>query len=232
MELHIFNNLIIEIQQSDPPGDASPESLEARKEEIAKPARRMLLGFIQQVVPTLIAMEWDTDVDNITLSELFAKEIETSLADVKKSVAHGSKPILFDKGTVCGAMGRAQTKLDIATGRIGRTEKDLARLTPDFGVVQKRAKWPIAEYSCRFFYGHLLPTELDIMNDPENCPKCESRRGLREGGWMVRDRFCRVTNVFQSGEELVEWISCRPNLCGRRYEFLFDKGVGTSLTIW
>ena len=224
--------MIVEIQQADPPGDAPPESREARKEEIAKPARRMLLGFIQQVVPTLIAMEWNTDVDNITLSELFAKEIETSLADVKKAVAHGSKPIVFDKATVGGAMDRAQTKLESATARIGRAEKDLACLTADIDVVQQRAQWPMAEYSCRFFYGHLVPTALDIINDPEKCPKCESRRGLREGGWMVRDRFCRVTNVFQSGEELVKWISCRPNLCGRKYEFLFDKGVGTSLTVW
>ena len=235
LELHIFNNIIINVQQSLPPRDASEEELEARKQEIAKPARRMLLGLIQKVVPTLLEMEWDTDVDNITLKELFAREIEASLIRVKKAVSDGRRQIEFDKVTVNEAMQAAYDKLIRAEELVGKTEEALATANSNnlhIDIIRKRARWPYAEYSCRFFFGHLVPTELEIINESGTTIGADSRRGLREGGWMVRDRFCRVTNVFHSGEGLIDWIASEPIVCGRRYLLLFDKGVGTGMKIW
>lgn len=235
LELHIFNNTIIEITQATPPRDCTEEELEARKEEIAKPARRMLLEFIRQVVPTLLEMEWDVDVDNITMSELFAREIGASLATVKKAVANGKRPIEFDKTTVNEAMSAAYNKLKETEGCIGTTEMHLASghlNSLHIDIIRKRARWPYVEYSCRFFHGQLVPTEFEIINEPGAGLAAESRRGLREGGWFVRDRFCRVTNVFHSGDGLFDLISSEPIVCGRNYQFLFDKGVGTSMKIW
>jgi hypothetical protein len=85
LELQIFNDTTIKIQEAKAPEDATLEELEEMKEEIAKPARK-LLGFIQQVIPILLEMEWETDVDNIALVELFAGEIAPYLADVKRSI--------------------------------------------------------------------------------------------------------------------------------------------------
>lgn len=227
LELQIFNDITIKIQEAKAPEDATLEELEEMKEEIAKPARK-LLGFIQQVIPILLEMEWETDVDNIALVELFAGEIAPYLADAKRSI-NRNEPIEFDKAVVYDALGEAQAKLEKAIQYVGMIERELASLPTQaytqfhVDVIKMRAKWPYAEYTTKFYQGHLLPTEFAIINDPGEHHKCESSRGLREGGWMVRDRFCRVTNVFRSGEGLVDWIYSKPNLCGREYEFLFDK---------
>ena len=181
-------------------------------------------------------MEWYIEVDDITLSELFAREIECDLVDTKKALVSEKYNVKFDDSVVRKAMVKAQEKLTSVNQYVGATEKDLASIPSEegIGIICKRAKWPYAEYSCRFFFGHLVATELEIVNEPgvEGEHKSESRRGLREGGWMVRDRFCRVTNAFHSSKDLVDWIADKPNLCGRTYELLFDKGVSTSMKIW
>jgi hypothetical protein len=199
----------------------------------------MLLAFIQQVVPTLLRMKWDLDVDNLTLCELFARELNGALSNVKKAVAHGKKPILFDDTIVRSAMQEAYSKLVLIQNYVGTTESHLATSPTEklhIDILRQRALWPYAEYSCRFFFGHLIPIELEIVNENNEVgttPRNESRRGLREDpGWLIRDRFCQVTSVFDSGEGLVDWIADGPNLCGRRYELLFDKGVGSNIKIW
>ena len=236
LELHIFNNNIIEIQQAVPPEDKTEGELVALKEKIAKSARRMVLTFIQHVIPTLLEIEWNVDVDAITLNELFAREIECGLIEVKKGVAGEQHDVKFDDSVIREAMMAAQDKLTIVNQYVGAAETDLASLHSEIGIdiIRKRAKWPYTEYSCRFVFGHLVATELEIINEPgeEGERKSESRRGLREGGWMIRDRFCRVTNAFHSSDDLVDRIAAKPNLCGRSYELLFDKGVSTSMKIW
>ena len=154
-------------------------------------------------------------------------------------MADGNREIEFSKSMVQEALLTSYTKLESVKQFVGAAEENLARTSQTailpIDVIRKRSKWPYAEYSCRFFFGHLVPTEIEIVNEPlvggDHC-RSESRRGLREGGWMIRDRFCRVTNVFHTEGDLVEWISSRPVLCGRKYEMLYDKGVGSSVKIW
>ena len=77
-----------------------------------------------------------------------------------------------------------------------------------------------------------MPAEYEMINCHSSSLGSYSRRGLREGGWLVRDRFCRVTNGFDVSENLVDWVRSKPILCGREYAFMFDKGVGVDMKIW
>ena len=133
-------------------------------------------------------------------------------------------------------MDQAETWLNRATERCG-TERDLGTGDrTDIETIKLRAEWPYAEYSCKFLVnGDLVPMGYEIINSFRSSSSSvgsRSRRGLREGGWLVRDRFCRVSSNFDVGENLVDWIRSKPTVCGRKYELLFDKGVGSDMKVW
>lgn len=112
-------------------------------------------------------------------------------------------------------------------------------------LIRKRSLWPMAEYRVQFSLdGRLMPKGFIIPNK-SNITKAleekhwnmklalrratpQSRRATREIGWSVRDRFLICSDVpfydvFR--EHLVTWCRERPMLCGRRYDYLFDKGT-------
>ena len=265
LELHIFDNNIIEIQQVRPPNpnESNESEWDAHKEEIAMVARRMVVMFIQHVVPPLLDMDWNgLDVDNFTLSELFAEAIgskhvgteQCKLSTVKQaikdydSMKKCSSISLFDQDDINNAMNQAKIWLRNAIELCHGSEQDLGitgdddwRTTTNIDIIKKRSLWPYAEYSCKFLVnGDLVPADyVMVNNDCQQKPSSSftsfgsnSRRGLREGGWFVRDRFCRVTNSFDVNESLVDWIRSQPMLCGREFKLLFDKGVGSDMKVW
>lgn len=230
LELLLFDNNIIEIQQVKQPSLSETE-LQNHKEKIAIAARRLVVAFVQHVVPPLLEMNWERntmdgtvglDVDNFTLSELFAEAIGSKLCSLKQKVKD-MKSSWFDQEGIERAMDQAENWLNRAIDRCG-TEQDLSvGECTDIKLIKLRAMWPYAEYSVKFLVnGDLVPAEYEIINCHSSFSlRPHSRRGLREGGWLVRDRFCRVTNSFDVSEELVDWIRSKPMMCGREYELIF-----------
>ena len=179
----------------------------------------------------MLEIDWKhIDVNNFALSELFAEAMESKLCTLKQRV-NDMKRISFDRGDVEHIMCQAERWLKMAVEQCG-SEQDLASGDcADIELLIRRSRWPYAEYSCKFLdNGDLVPAEYVIVN----CEGKEfySRRGLRECGWLARDRFCRVTNSFDVSEKLIDWISSKPILCGREYTFLLAKGVGGDMKVW
>ena len=231
LELSLFSGDPIAIQQVRKPRDDGTFE-EDRKEEIARAARRLVITFIEQVVPPLLGIDWTLDVDNFALSELFSEVIGTKLSTICQCV-YDMKAFTFGQRDVEDAMHKARKWLESAVRRCG-TEQDLAvgDIT-DIELIKRRAKFPYAEYSSKFFVGgDLIPTEYEIVECRSFSSEPYSRRGLREGGWLVRDRFCRVGNNFDVGGCLAKWVRDEPFFCGRKYNFLFDKGVGSDMKVW
>jgi len=192
-------------------------------------------------VPLLLEVDWGgLDVDNFTLTELFAEAVGPRLSELKREV-RDLKDASFGRLDVRNAMEQAEGWLRTAVRRCG-AERELGAsgegdVDVDVDVLRRRAMWPYAEYSVQFLPGgDLVPAEFELINCPpysSSSLKPTSRRALREGGWHVRDRFCRVTNgLVDAGGELAGWIRSEPVLCGRRYGLLFDKGVGINMKVW
>lgn len=94
LELAIFDNTIIETQQFREPRE-NPEKC---KEELERIARRLVVAFITTVLPPLLKIEWESipignvrgiDVDNFTLTELFAEAITPKLCTIKQRIKDG-----------------------------------------------------------------------------------------------------------------------------------------------
>lgn len=255
LELHIFDNDIIEVQRAKKPTTnyVPAAELDSYREKIATEARALVVAFVRHVIPPLLGVDWGSyslDVDDFALSELFAEAIRPKLCAIKQAVKD-SAPVSFDEGDVREALVTAERWLAKAERRCGGTEPELASdvaAEPPLDIIKRRARWPYAEYSCRFIVGgDLVPAEYVIVNHCEASSSSRqlstsraatpvlgsnSRRALREGGWLVRDRFCRVTGCYDVCENLAEWIRSKPMLCGRTYEMLLDKGVGPHMQVW
>lgn len=221
----------------------SSEELKTLEVNIA--ARKMLLGFLQVVLPCLLKIQWtsrsgvshqqvDAECAN-TLQELFAFEIWDSFTEVKKRILKGEKLLFYD-GRVQDALQRARKSLQRAEVFCGVTELELSA-NNNFDVIQKRSHWPYAEFRCKFeLNGQLIPTDYEVINKDissskitDGAPSTTSRRVFREGGWPVRDRFILISglkfyNVFRT--DLVKWVTAGPKLCCRKYAYLLDKGTG------
>lgn len=217
---------------------------------IAIAARKMILVFVQIVLPPLLEL----DLRGTTLSELFADEIWSSLVRVKNAVEKGND-FSFWEQAVQEASLSATRCLSEAEKVCGVTESELDVQHYDFAIVQKRSMWPIGEYRCQIrasawpvedtkdgklkrvevFDGaqtRLVPTSFEVVNKNRRSdvfvPPC-TRRAQREMGWSVRDRFLLISSLkFNAvyNSELSDWLGAEPELCGRRYAYLFDKGTG------
>ena len=217
---------------------------------IAIAARKMILVFVQIVLPPLLEL----NLKGTTLSELFADEIWPSLERIQNAVRKGDD-FLFWEQAVEEASLRAGKCLSQAEKVCGMTESDLDIQSYDFSVIQKRAMWPIGEYRCQIRASawpveetsdgtlkqveifdetqtKLIPISLEIVNKnrlvDSFVPPC-TRRAQREMGWSVRDRFVLISSLKfhpSYNSEIVDWLRAEPELCGRRYAYLFDKGTG------
>ncbi|CAB9498814.1 polymerase alpha-associated DNA helicase A [Seminavis robusta] len=254
-------------QRYAPKNNKSPEVLQNRQNDFRFPARKMLIAFLQKVLPALL-LQWSTTTElqqsSLTLMELFAEEIYEPMRHVKKQIqkkGHASSISSFHKA-VEGAMDRARSTLSGAVKLCRCTEADLDRChdkkndTEGYTrFMRQRSLWPMAEYRVYFTPdGRLLPKGYEVVNTRNaklalhdnkhnnkwtmeyamRHAKAETRRALRDTGWAVRDRFAAFsdvpfTDVFR--DHLQEWCQQRPMVCGRRYEFLFDKGTA-SPRIW
>jgi hypothetical protein len=207
--------------------------------EVKISARKMVLGFLQTVLPPLLKIEWHRE--SFTLEELFSSEIWDSFTEVKRKIIKGER-LTFFESHVQNALERARGSIVRAEQVCGATELELGRRMTvhdtepdyyDFETIQKRSRWPYAEFRCKFeLSGKLVPTDYEVINKDlsknDGVPPT-SRRGMREVGWPVRDRFILISalkfhNVFRS--DLVKWLEAGPRLCGREYVYLFDKGTG------
>ena len=211
LERILLDNSIIPIQHEEQPEEARDEL----RQEIAINARRLVFNFVEHVLPPLLEMEWEVDVDNFTLSELFALAIEADLRAAKEAVKEG-KSINFGDNAIIRAMEQANDWL-VKAERVCRSNEP--QLAVDYGsfdinILKRRAMWPIADYKCKFtINGDLIPADYIIPALMAQTYTTESRRGQREGGWLVRDRFCCISKI-ETGEpfrsEMVGWLRNEP----------------------
>jgi hypothetical protein len=227
-----------------------------KKEALSYQSRKMLVVFLQMVLPPLLRST-ERLQHSLTLQELFAEAIWESLLDVKKEIKLGKavSPIFAQ---VEEAMNRALTILQGAEKLVGCTEAELQSWNKGqennnsndndsesyTHFIRKRSLWPMAEYRVQFTQdGRLLPKGYEVVNKLNaekglekgwtmrkalKYTKAETRRALRETGWSVRDRFVAFSDVPYNNfirDNLKSWCRGRPMVCGRRYEFLFDKGA-------
>ena len=231
------------------------------KEEMTIAARKMIMVFIQEVLPVLLEAEPQL-ASSLTVSQLFADDLWESLREVKTAISKGQSIHWFSR-QVQSVMDRAWTLLRRAEQLCEFLEEDLDETfcSGDDSMdakdrqaytefIRKRSLWPMAEYRVEFTLdGRLLPKGYSIVNkntlineDKQdwNLQKAlkkapaESRRAIRELGWDIRDRLVAFSKVkFHDihRDHLAQWCRDKPMVCGRRYEFLFDKGAG-SPTVW
>jgi len=199
----------------------------------------MIAIFIDKVLPCFSSVDWTGCRGSIALSEVFAFLIWDYLVRVMETIKEG-RTVEFDESVPAAVLREANALLQKAEDLWGATESQLADDECNgrysrIQVLQKRAMWPMAEYKCRFSVGgELIPVEFDLINiDCLALGACRrsltanTRRAMRQSGWMVRDRFIRVLIDLREpfASSMVDWLASNPVLCGRRYEFLFDKGV-------
>jgi len=216
-----------------------PSACDVQKNQVKVAARRMVLVFIQIVLPPLL----EIPLEGKTISELFADEIWDELEKVKRAIGMGSSSFDFWETNVRSAMERAKQSLANAERVCQATESQLDYgANDDFEIIHKRSMWPTAEYRCKIQvkWGpkktvealQLVPTDYQVVNknisinifEPPN-----TRRALREVGWLVRDRFILISGVkFDPvyNSKLADWLKTEPRLCNRSYCYLFDKGTG------
>ena len=154
LELHLFDNNIIETQQVYRPIYGTVEEWDDLKEEMAATARSLVVAFIQQVVPPLLEIDWETniedgglglDVDNFALSELFAEAFGSKLCTLKQ-VVKDMDNISFDQRDIENAMCQAQKRLNMAMKRCG-SERELSfGDCTDIELLKRRAMWQYAKY--------------------------------------------------------------------------------------
>jgi len=229
------------------PKGCNAQEVEKRKQDVIFLARKVMLVYIQVVLPPLLDIDWSIECGDelcFTLIELFAGEVWESLVAVKEAIKKGSQ-VNFFASDVQVALDRARSSLRHAESVCGATEAQLSRHAEKgeegysyVETIRKRSLWPVATYSCRFeFNGVLVPTDYQIYNKfiPRNTfVQPQTRRAMRETGWPVRDRFLLMSSVkfyqvFQ--QNLVDWLQENPTLCNREYVYLFDKGTGKP-SIW
>jgi hypothetical protein len=220
-----------------------PQDMQNVQERIAKiqtNARKRVLVFMQIVLPSLLRdISWKTKTK--TFAELFAHEIWASLVKIKGAVEKGDRFDFWD-GSVLAARDEAEKSLSRAEQVIGATEMQLDYgANDDFEIIQKRSLWPIAEYRCKiqvhsekrkFKSASLTPIDFEIINRnvvKDTFVPPNTRRAIREDGWLFRDRFALISNLkFDRlyNSELEGFLASNPPLCGRQYSYLFDKGTG------
>ena len=228
----------IPVQIVEEPKESSSAIGELR-EEAADLAKEMIAIFIDKILPCFFSVDWTGCRGSIALSEVFAFLIWDYLVRVIETIKEG-RTIEFDESIPAAVLNEANALLQKAEDLWGATESQLADDECNgkysrIQVLQKRAMWPMAEYKCRFSVsGELIPVEFDLINidclAPGACRRsliANTRRAMRQSGWMVRDRFIRVLIDLREpfASSMVDWLASDPVLCGRRYEFLFDKGV-------
>ena len=196
--------------------------------------RTLVVCLVQNVVPALLAIDWGEDgldVDHFTLTELFAEVLKSKSEGIKRKV-QAARAFAFGAHEVRTVLQRAGRWLEKNIALCG-SEKELASGHHDIRVVRRQAMWPYAEYTGRFLDdGELVPAEFEVVNLYSAPREPTSRRGIREGGWLARDRFCSTKDNFCVGDTLVDYLASKPRMCGREYTFLFDKGVGSDMKVW
>ena len=163
-------------------------------------------------------------------------------------------PPLFDRRLVDEVLERAKGLLHAAEAQHGLSEAQLqtgfATGLDRFGLIRKRSQWPYIEYTCKFSVtGALVPASFKLINRPgppdaaaaaaaaanlagdataDAGHSYESRRAFREQGWLARDRFIHIPSLpfDYRGYMAATWLEQHPQLCGRAYHYLFDKGTG------
>ena len=226
-----------------------PENRERALARAKITSRKMLVIFLQEVLPPLLRSVEQLQ-ESLTLRELMAEGIYSSLKDVKRAIAEGRRVPSF-ASQADQALSDALQLLEGAEKLCGCKEADLGRSLDGFNnkdylkLVRKRSVWPIGEYRVQFtFDGRLVPKGYIVVNraharrahDPDMewtferalRSRPETRRGIREYGWEIRDRFITFSEVPFNDiftEHLTSWCRDRATICGRKYSFLFDKGA-------
>ena len=229
LERCILNSEIIPIKIVKRPKGNKKEQKQ-RRDEVKYLARELLHTFITHVVPLLLRVSSDLNknANCMTLSELFGDKILRHLEAVKRNVVRKSS-IVFNSKLVNSVLRESKTSLKLIENQLIATESKLSS-KDDFETIKARALWPMAEYRCKFTQeGNLVPTAFYLINLCKTKKGSYSRRIMREGGWSVRDRFILISNIpfaepFRSN--VAVWIANKPKLCGREYEYFFDKGTG------
>lgn len=236
LERSLLNSSVIPVQIVEMPGGGGSD-IEAKRDEAIGLAREMASIFILAVLPSLVMVDWNASGRGKTWTELFALNLFGELDRIIRDIKNVAK-INFDMATVEAIEKETDDMLRRAEMLCGFTEEELTDGAEDFiQTIQSRAMWPMAEYRCRFdLCGHLVPTDfevvnLDVITSGRRKMLPNTRRAMRQEGWSVRDRFVRVTlelcEPFLSN--VAGWISSEPQLCGRRYQLLFDKGVSRNV---
>lgn len=236
-----------------------PESKRAaEKLSVQAAARKLILVYMQIVLPPLLSLPWTRQgrtlpelfageiweslqkVERATLMgtriDFWEQNVHSAMERAQRSLAHAER--------VCDA---TESQLD----DYGSNH--------DLQIVKQRSIWPLAEYRCRirvhtslvqeehhssaarrqtarfvnkFISAQLEPSDYEVVNkdiSKNSFVPPNTRRAVREMGWLVRFRFLVLSSVkFDPLFDplIADWLAGKPRICNREYVYLFDKGTG------
>ena len=190
-----------------------------RKLDLILLARKILLIYIQQVLPPLLNIDWRSKCggeDCFTLVELFAAEIWDSLISVKEATKKGNQ-VDFFADDVLSALVRAQESLKHAEDVCDTTESQLSCQLRGgeegfIDTIRKRSLWPMAMYSCKFelsgvltrrtmrFTTRIFPkTSPFSLKHDEQCEKLDSQFETDSSSFPRSDfttNFEKISSIF------------------------------------